>query len=111
MAQDSAVTSDTIGISPGPAEPVAVLGSVELALYEQARKAVENQRQLRQRAEAALADASFVERAVENEFLRVMTGICEDRGLPTTGGYVVDAAGRVFHNASNTPEPNTTSAE
>lgn len=88
-------------------EPVAVFGSAELAQYEQAREALESQRQLRQRAHAAHEQALYIERAVENEFIRVMERLCEARGLPMVGGYVVDAAGRVFHDAPNDSDIDT----
>jgi len=91
-----------------PDEPIAVLGSAELAVYEQARAALEAHRDLRQRAHAAYAQAQYVERALQNEFVRVMTALCEDRGLPTNGGYTIDAAGRVFRDGA--PDTNQDTA-
>ncbi len=84
-----------------PDEPVAVFGSAELAVYEQARMALEAHRDLRQRAHAAYAQAQYVERALENEFVRVMATLCEDRGLPANGAYTIDAAGRVFRDGAH----------
>lgn len=92
----------------GPDEPVAVLGSAELAVYEQARTALESHRDLRLRAHAAYAQAQYVERALEHEFVRVMTALCEGRGLPTNGGYTVDQAGRVFRDGPHDTDQDTT---
>lgn len=111
MGQHPGADSEFPRVASDVDEPVAVLGSAELAVYEQARRTLESQRQLRGRAEAALADARFIEHAVEREFLRVMSGICEGCGLPTSGRYVVDTAGRVFRNAAGATEPTASDGE